>query len=180
MLTAGFGWTPGRPVERGRRRAQRERRDERFSEGLSASPSAAHAAAGAKTQNLDVPINMIIGNPCNAESVAISGMLHELVHITADSSSGYDLNSHINFQDVSGVGLTTGTTYEVGNSADVLHENLRHASTGASEGDSAESIHFISQGSAPNFDAQFLFHAKINAKGQVTSQVAKIDPDCNG
>src|SRR4051794_1543183 len=72
-------------------------------------------ARAANVFNADVPVSFTVTNPCNGEDVLFSGTAHVLVDITINGNTAH-LGVNTNFQDLSGVGLTTGAKYQLANS----------------------------------------------------------------
>src|SRR5438046_2933917 len=54
-----------------------------------------------------------ITNPCNGEDVNVSGNVHMTIGVTTDGNGGSHLRIHINNQDVSGIGVDTGSRYQI-------------------------------------------------------------------
>src|SRR2546425_8419142 len=54
-----------------------------------------------------------ITNPCNGEDVNVSGNVHMTIGVTTDGNGGRHLRIHINNQDVSGVGVGTGSPDQI-------------------------------------------------------------------
>src|SRR2546427_1885770 len=54
-----------------------------------------------------------ITNPCNGEDVNVSGNVHMTIGVTIDGNGGSHLRIHINNQDVSGIGVGTGSRYQI-------------------------------------------------------------------
>src|SRR5437667_10202403 len=54
-----------------------------------------------------------ITNPCNGEDVNVSGNVHVTIGATIDGNGGSHLRIHINNQDVRGIGLDTGSRYQI-------------------------------------------------------------------
>ena len=50
-----------------------------------------------------------ITNPCNGEDVNVSGNVHVTIGVTIDGNCGSHLRIHINNQDVSALGVDTGS-----------------------------------------------------------------------
>src|SRR3712207_4144856 len=57
------------------------------------------AAATTTTTNVSVPVNFTASN-CAGELVAFTGELHQVIHVTQDSSGGRHTHVHNNFQGV--------------------------------------------------------------------------------
>jgi len=62
--------------------------------------------------NLKIDISGTIDSPCTGETIAFDGSSHIVMTID-QNSDGATLNYHFNTQGVSGVGLVTGTKYQV-------------------------------------------------------------------
>src|SRR2546425_9373147 len=54
-----------------------------------------------------------ITNPCNGEDVNVSGNVHVTIGATTDGNGGSHLRIHINNQDVSGIGVDTGSRVQI-------------------------------------------------------------------
>ncbi len=65
-------------------------------------------------QRLDVPIATLYLNPCNGEVLAVNGVEHEVMTTsTTPANKWVRQRLFISYQDLNGVGLTTGTAYRV-------------------------------------------------------------------
>jgi hypothetical protein len=133
-------------------------------------------AAGAMviTSNNDVPFSDLVVPGCE-EPVILSGRFHFLTHVTIDDSDGFHMESHLNAQNVSGVGATTGTTYWA-----PLAEVSAYETSGPPplEVTGEASYALIGQGPASDLVAHSLFHLTINANGEVTAFVTDTRVDC--
>lgn len=125
-------------------------------------PPAKTAAMGAAldADNATVQTNDVIGlsgvvlSPCTGESVQFDGRVHIVTSTTA-TDGGFTLSYHFNTQSVSGVGLTTGTKYEI---SDVLSEDA--SAIFVPLGATADvTVHYriISDGSLDNFLADIAY-----------------------
>src|SRR3954464_2843517 len=123
--------------------------------------------------NEDFPISGLLVTPCNGELVQYSGSLHETIHVTANNNT-FHIGEHVNAQDVSGVGLTTGAQYRISDSFNIS-ENLAAGETFTQ----GENFHVIGQGQTPNFVLHTLFHITVDANGNVTSFVDNFTTDCH-
>src|SRR5947199_10752120 len=73
-------------------------------------PPLAHAA----TTSTVMPFpDSTITNPCNGEDVNVSGNVHVTIGATIDGNGGSHLRIHINNQDLSGIGVDTGSRYQI-------------------------------------------------------------------
>src|SRR4051812_49328700 len=88
---------------------------------LAAFPAAAAAigaltlptpAQGDSAYNVTQPANYIIYNPCNGESVSVSGTEHDNLHFSVDPAGRRHDSFHLNWEGVSGVG-NLGNKYQV-------------------------------------------------------------------
>jgi hypothetical protein len=129
-------------------------------------------AQGATTNNV-VAFPSPTRNPCNGELVNVSGNIHLTTGVSTDKSGGLHLRSHINNQDVSGIGELTGSSYQIPSTSN----------TSAYLG-SARTItltvngRFVAQGSAPNFNVRQLFYLTINSNGITTVFNSDFQTDC--
>jgi hypothetical protein len=128
-------------------------------------------AAG--TINYTLPITSALSNPCVPENVQFSGTFHYMVSTTFDRSGSLHLGVHVNGQDVSGVGQTTGAQYRIP-VAEEEQEILQQ------EGTLIERVKAVSQGSAPNFVVILTEHATVDANGNITSFHVDFDTACHG
>src|SRR5437867_2597581 len=60
--------------------------------------------------NQDLPVAFAFPNPCNGETVTLSGTIHSQTRVTINANTTH-VGIHQNFNDVKGVGLTTGAKY---------------------------------------------------------------------
>ena len=81
---------------------------------------------------------------------------------------------HENFQDVSGVSLTTGTQYHLTTN---VNQELNFTS-GALDITVAQNMNLVSQGAAPNYDVQSLLHITINADGSLAVDHSQFRVSC--
>jgi hypothetical protein len=116
--------------------------------------------------NTDIPVAPFIANPCNGETIALSGVGHLIIAETVASSGNFLLRLHINGQDISGVGLTTGAKYSLSSTV-----NQEMTVAAGSEETILETERVIGQGQVPNFDLKFLLHITVNANGDITAFV---------
>jgi len=101
-----------------------------------------------------IPISGTVVSPCTGETVEFDGRTH-VVTATTPTDGGFTLDYHFNTQNVSGVGLTTGTKYQI---SDVLseQETAVFVPLGASA-DVAVHYRIISNGSMDNFLADIVY-----------------------
>jgi hypothetical protein len=130
---------------------------------------AATMSAGAQMVNESRPYSGTTTNPCNGESVSFSGTIHflEKTQIATDGRIHYIANNNFN---ASGVGQSTGVTYNIGG---MMNTNSKFPGYPIAFNQRSR---FISTGSAPSFFATFAFH--VNGNGVQTHVTTT--SDCKG
>jgi hypothetical protein len=126
----------------------------------------------------NVPLSFTTTNPCNGDTVTLTGTFDDVVRMTTSASGRVDFGSHFAI-DASGVGAPSGATYllhEEGNS----HDNNFTFVNGAASVNQVDTFHVISQGSAPNFLETLLFHETITPDGTITSMKFDVTDECRG
>jgi hypothetical protein len=118
-----------------------------------------------------IPLDGIRSGDCTGEDVELSGTIHLVSQLQSDGSEV----GHINYQGVSGVGLTSGTTYR---SSSV--DNFRLAAPFPSDITSVRSLRLISPGPEDDLLVRFLFHITVNANGEITAEVEDVNFECVG
>jgi hypothetical protein len=145
---------------------------------LAANVIAASAAATATTQNFTVPIGG--GGPTQGctEMVNIQGgYLHGVMTVVSDDNGGFHLSGTFNYQNVRGIGLTTGTTY-VAVRAGSRESTLSSDGTRLEVTDVVTRL-LVSQGSAPNFVVHIVYHITYQ-DGQIIANVDSMTSECVG
>ena len=125
-------------------------------------PRAKSAAMGAALDadnttvqtNEIIPLSGTVLSPCSGETVQFDGRAH-VVTATTPTDGGFTLAYHFNTQSVSGIGLTTGTKYQI---SDVLsqQETAMFVPLSATA-DVAVHFRIISDGNLDNFLADFVY-----------------------
>jgi hypothetical protein len=139
--------------------------------------SNAFGQATTTTTNEDIPISSSLVNSCNGDVVSFSGTLHITNTLTTDSSGGYHLRTHSNYQDVSGTGTPSGATYRI---TTTNNETVNDSDTPQFETTVIQTIKAVSQGAIPNLFIHVVLHVTVNANGQTTSSVTEIRTECRG
>jgi hypothetical protein len=115
---------------------------------------------------------------CTDEPVFIEGTLHTVGHTTIDANGVRHIRGHFNEQG-QGEGLSSGDKYVY---HDVFNDHAYEAwFTNTFNETFTETIKLIRQGSAtPMEDLNFkvLFHVTVNAQGELTSDVFKMESEC--
>jgi hypothetical protein len=151
-----------------------------FIAGLTlASSTGALAQAETTTTNQTIPIAAFVGSPCTSESIDISGDMHVVVHTTVSDSGGFHFSAHLNYQGVSGTGRTSGTTYRATDAGQTTFNGSGDFGS-ANEVTNEFTFQLISAGSDDNFRVKGLFHTTVNANGETTSEVMRLEGDCSG
>src|SRR2546427_382880 len=115
-----------------------------------------------------------ITNPCNGEDVNVSGNVHVTIGVTIDGNGGSHLRIHINNQDVSGIGVDTGSRYQIPTtSASSAYFGSATTMT------LTVNPRVVAQGSTPNFNMRELIHVTVNANGVTTASIDNPSMDCN-
>jgi len=118
---------------------------------------------------IPIPPNRVIFDQCTNEGVLVTGEIHRVTVTTVDANGGTHTEMHFNVEDVSGVGLITGTHYR-GIHTETHSSNVN--GSGASESTTVIDIKLIAEGSASNLTIQnVLIHTTTNADGTVTSTI---------
>jgi hypothetical protein len=145
---------------------------------LATAVSVALAAATSATESVKVPLDgYVITNPCSGELVALSGTLHEVFHSTTDAQGGERFVVQSGQQEVTGLGLTSGTTYQA---TGVTRDDLNVTAGEAVEGTFINTFRLISRGDADN---SFVSDATIHftfANGELRAEVVNVSTECHG
>jgi hypothetical protein len=118
-----------------------------------------------------IPLDAIRSGDCTGEDVELSGTIHLVSQTQSDGSEV----GHFNFQGVSGVGLTSGTTYRAS-----AVDHVRLGAPFPSDIHSVRSLRLISPGPEDNLLIKFLFHITVNANGEITAEVEDVNSECKG
>jgi len=132
-------------------------------------PPLAHGAA----TNIVMPFPSPTRNPCNGELVNVSGDIHLTTGVSTDGSGGFHFRSHINNQDVSGIGELTGSRYQIPTTSNVsVYLGSARTMTLTVNG------RFVAQGSTPNFNVHQMFDLTIDANGVTAVSNSDFQTDC--
>ena len=139
--------------------------------------------AGVQAQNpatqTTYPIFAIVTNPCNGDTVTLTGEGHAVMRMAFDSAGGF------HFVDVSntmgplqGVGLPSGATYKANQTVNTVAND--NGQTPQVELTMVMSEVLISQGPEPNFVVHSTVHFTVNSNGVPTADVNNVKIDCTG
>jgi len=131
------------------------------------SPAGSALAASATSDQL--PIYFLRSADCTNEVVEISGTIHMVNQTQADGS----VIGHFNYQNVRGLGLTSGNIYQVS-----AVDDIRVGAPFPSSITSVQSFHLISRGSESNLLVQVLYHITVNANGEMTASIDDLNMQC--
>ena len=122
----------------------------------------------------NIAISFVDFSPCTGELILFSGNLHLVEHVTFDKAGGVHVGIHENYNDVSGVGLTSGTVYHA---TGVYNDNYTFGN-GVYTETSNEQVKYIASGGGNNFKFNFLFHITAHPDGTITSFVDTFSIAC--
>lgn len=139
-------------------------------------PAAALAEADTSTVSLRIPIEMVTGNSCQVEGVAISGYVHVVQHVTSDDTGGVHIANIVNLQGVAGTGLVSGFQYRLSNVQIEFVSNF--AGLGAQEQTEIAVGQFVARGRGDDLALHANIHFTINANGDLTVLFANQTQEC--
>ncbi len=129
----------------------------------------AGAAAALGATSTDMPVHFLRSADCTGEVVEISGTIHLVNQTQADGS----VVGHFNYQNVSGVGLTSGNLYRVS-----AVDHFRLSSPFPTDVTSVQSFRLINHGAESNLLVTVLHHITVNANGEVTASIDDLTMQC--
>jgi hypothetical protein len=106
---------------------------------------------------------------CTGEVVEISGIIHFVNQTQRDGT----FVGHFNYQNVTGLGLTSGTIYKVSTVYQIQASEPFPSTFNLIQG-----FHLISKGSDSNLLITILFHITVNANGEVTATIEDAHAQC--
>lgn len=137
--------------------------------GIAPSASAQEPAADQGATSTEMPLYFLRSADCTDEVVEISGTVHTVNQTQADGS----VIGHFNYQHVSGLGLTSGDTYQA---TAVDHVLLRAPLPSSIT--SVQSFLLISRGSSSNLVIHVIYHITVNENGEMTAFIEDLDMQC--
>ena len=125
--------------------------------------------------NVKTPFSGVVVNPCNGETVVLTGYLHDMFSTDVDADGGTTVRVHANPQGISGVG-SFGNSY---NATGATNASLKiDPNTGMSE-KFINVFNLIGSGTAPNFKVRENVHIIIDANGEPKLVRSTFDVSCN-
>src|SRR5712691_10828508 len=134
-------------------------------------------SSAAVVQNVQVPLNLTVFNPCTGDLIAVSGSIHLLATMTQDQDGGFHISFMDNVSQVTGTGSVTGVTYN-GVGGDWFTADVRPPFP--VEFTATDVFGLVSQGPSPNLVITVTFHITVNADGTLTANVLRFSLSCNG
>ena len=142
-----------------------------------ATPAVSLAQASTSVDRRTIPVTLDQLNPCNGETVVISGTIDITTRTTIDGKG----RKHIAFTDVphlDGRG-STGAYKVVGVARE--HDTFEVADSDLPMSQSFTArYHVISQGKAPNYFEDFATHYSVDASGSADVQFSHSSSKCTG
>lgn len=131
------------------------------------------AQATTDTSSQSVPLELTIFIPCSGETVAVTGELHILNHVTVNPDGSLHVVQHFNPQGVSGVSDAGNKFQGTGVTQEVFNINVGQTFT------FVNNFRFIGQGPGNNSTIHQNVHTTVNANGDLTSTVDNFSADCS-
>jgi hypothetical protein len=132
----------------------------------------------AYTESISFPFDMTVWIPCAldgaGEAVYLTGALHSVWHWGEDESGGWHATSHFQPQGLSGIGQTSGDTYQ-GTGVTRWSTNFNVFPYNDTY---VNNYRMIGQGPGNNFTVHETYHITINANGELTAEVANFRVAC--
>ena len=133
------------------------------------SAAPAEAQAVASTEVFTAPFGITLtpdDYPCLQEAILIDGALHYVVRVTLDASGGRHRATLINAQGLTGLGLTSGTVYQVSGPG---HSTLNDGdlTPPVRERTFYDVINVVGPGDATNLLVRAGFHMAFNSNGEL-------------
>ncbi len=134
--------------------------------------------ARTKTHNFRTPVAFDVFVPCAAygvgETVRLAGDLHILAHIAVNPAGKVQVRLHTNPQKLSGVGLTSGVSYQATGASNVVLNGrglpLKYIAV--------HNFNLIGQGPRDNLKSSARLHLTVNPDGEITVGDVAVTVDC--
>jgi hypothetical protein len=127
------------------------------------------AAEDWRATSTSIPLHAIRSNECNGELVELSGILHLVSHLLPDGS----VLGHFNYQNVTGIGLSSGIKYRVS-----AVDQVRLEAPFPSSIQSVRHFRLIANGAGDDVLVDAIFHITVNANGEVTAEIEELTTRC--
>ena len=116
-----------------------------------------------------IPLHAIRSNECSGELVELSGILHLVSHVLPDGS----VLGHFNYQNVTGIGLSSGIQYRAS-----AVDQVRLEAPFPSSIQSVRHFRLIADGAGDDVLVDAIFHITVNANGDVTAEIDELTTRC--
>ena len=155
--------------------------------GATSLPITARSSSGGATVTFDTPFGQPIWDDCTQEYVVFSGTVHTVFNPVHTSSGGFSVVLTSNFQNVQGIGQTSGRQYrgtggKTGGPPFFSYTfHVRDASQ-IVPGETSTTrlkISWVAQGSASDLTVAFDAHYTINANGDWTASFSDFTAECS-
>jgi len=125
------------------------------------------------------PITETATNPCNGDTVTLTGEGHAVARFAFDSNGGIHIIDITNTMGpLQGTGVPSGVAYKSNQTvSSTINDN---GSTPQFEFTFVMSEVLIAQGPQPNFVVHMTVHGTVNSNGMPTAAVNNVKIDCTG
>lgn len=142
---------------------------------------AASAQAITNTSVITVPITNslpggLLGHPCGTgDVIQLSGNMHIVTHTTADAAGGFHYKVGVLDQNITGIGLVSGTRYRLIRTSNIIRQETIGAQVIAEVNGTNK---LVAHGQAENVLIHSLTHMTFNASGELTSSTTTFRASC--
>lgn len=132
-----------------------------------------------QTTQTTYPIMTSATNPCNGDTVQLTGEGHAVMHFTFDNNGGVHIVDMTNTMGpLQGIGVPSGVAYKANQTVSTtINDN---GATPQFELTFVMSEVLISQGPTANFLAHTTIHFTVNSNAMPTANVLNTKTDCTG
>ena len=116
-----------------------------------------------------IPLHAIRSNECNGEQVELTGVIHLVSQTMPDGS----VLGHFNYQDVTGIGLSSGIQYRAS-----AVDQVRLEAPFPSSIHSVRHFRLIGQGTGDDVLVDAIFHMTVNANGEIAAEIEELTTRC--
>ena len=129
--------------------------------------------AGNRTENVFLPVDYVVEDPCSGETIQLSGTQHFAIHTNTDKDGITRTTVNFNFQGVSGIGLTSGGVYQAhSNATSIDFQPTDHLQTYVT------SFSLVEKGSGISFLFRQTFHFWIDENGESQLRAENVFREC--
>jgi hypothetical protein len=141
----------------------------------------AYAQAVSNTSVITVPISNslpggLLGHPCGTgDVIQLSGNMHIVTHTNADAAGGFHYKVGVVTQNITGIGLVSGTRYRLIRTSNIIRQETIGAQVIAEVNGTNK---LVAHGRAENVLIHSLTHMTFNANGELTSSTTTFRASC--